>query len=209
MLIASPESIADLSVVSVEANTTQQHFVNISRGMRRDLLKAIFRNVPVSYDVLYVGLYVNSLVEAKMWLPTQIPLLSDEYPGYVMHEFTWPTPIIVSKKIMTSDDWEVREDRVGNVVAFNKDDLVFGDGDNPFGAVTQVHGALISIDPSGSDIIMSVPFDAPSCPTVSPGVALYVPRGAIMIRFDSANPEKFSYVASDYSDTTNIGDWYG
>lgn len=206
--IETEDSIYD-GEVSVEPRVVQQHFTNISRGMRRDLLKAMFQNVPIAYDVLFVGLYVNTQVEGKLYLPSPIPILSDEYPGYITHNFTWPTPIIVTKKIMTSEDWEIREDRLGNTVAFNKEDLVFGDGDNPFGAVTEVHGALISTDPSGSDIIMSVPFDAPTYPTVSPGVALMVPRGAILIRFDSANPEKWSYVADDYTDTVNVEDWYG
>ena len=202
------EPIYSEELVSVELSVVQQHFVNISRGMRRDLLKAVFQNQSIAYDVLYVGLYVNTQVEGRMYLPSPVPLLSEEYPGYITHEFTWPVPIVTTRKAMVSGDWEVREDRVGNAVVFNKSDLVFGGTENPFGAVTQVHGALISIEPSGRDIIMSVPFDAPTYPTVSPGVSLLVPRGAILIRFDSANPEKFSYVASDYTTTVNIEDWY-
>lgn len=207
MLTLEPTSISD-SAISVELNVVQQHYVNISRGMRRDLLKAVFQNIPISYGVLYVTLYANAQVEGKMYLPTPVPLLTDQYPGYITHNFTWPVPIIATRKAMVADDWEVREDRTGNVVAFNRSELIFGDNDNPFGAVTQVHGALISIDPSGQDIIMSVPFDAPTYPTVSPGVSLLVPRGAILIRFDSANPEKWSYAAEDYTDTVNVEDWY-
>ncbi|TXH48986.1 MAG: hypothetical protein E6Q97_23650 [Desulfurellales bacterium] len=208
IVLGVPDEIYE-GEISEEQKVVQQHFTNISRGMRRDLLKALFQNIPIAYDALYIGLYVNTQVTGKLYLPSPIPTLEDEYPGYITHNFTWPTPIITTKKLMTSEDWEIREDRLGNTVAFNKDQLVFGDEDNPFGSVTEVHGALISTDPSGIDIIMSVPFDAPTYPTVAPGVALMIPRAAILVRFDSANPEKWSYVAEDYTDTVNVEDWYG